>query len=94
MKKLEAKRKDREKRAQDLQRLINTSERSSVEPEALVNFIIMYNFFLFRNGLISSTQLKNEKRRAQKKAQNVTTTNLFSVRRFSKCFFSIYLILD
>jgi DNA methyltransferase 1-associated protein 1 len=34
MKRLEAKRKDREKRAQDLQRLINTSERSSAEPEA------------------------------------------------------------
>jgi hypothetical protein len=36
MKKLEAKRKEREKRAQDLQRLINTSERSSVEPEMCV----------------------------------------------------------
>jgi hypothetical protein len=34
MKHLEAKRKDREQRTQALQRLINTSERSSPSPEA------------------------------------------------------------
>ncbi|KAI6182959.1 hypothetical protein M3Y97_00436300 [Aphelenchoides bicaudatus] len=64
MKKLEAKRKEREKRAQDLQRLINSSERSSAEPEA--------------NGATGSGQLKSDKRRSQKNRNQQLASQLFA----------------
>ncbi|KAI6230066.1 hypothetical protein M3Y99_01097100 [Aphelenchoides fujianensis] len=65
MKVLEVKRKEREKRAQELQRLINSSERSTVSPET--------------NGAIAAAnQQSRQNRRLQKNRSNQLAAQLFA----------------
>ncbi|KAI6178157.1 Myb-like domain-containing protein [Aphelenchoides besseyi] len=76
IKQLESKRKEREKRAQELQRLINSSERSSISPET--------------NGAIAAatTQHNRQNRRIQKNRSHQLTAQLFATENSTNLRFS------